>query len=286
MKNAIDPNVLVKEFFGFDLALVSSTPVGVVEREKMKVYAQSNEVERAGLYAIEVSENERLKRDICRYVQETISLAKTLSMTEHAPLALKRAVYEFFKDFVGFTQNTAKSFGAHFNKSLASILEIPGAVTERGKYMHLAEKTMGRIDKRARTEFFDKLRRNSSLHAVFEERVQKYCEVVWFMVMQEYGTLNNDSAIMTAIRTEQVETRSLVTLFISEECEIGRGIAEKTQTLYEQYEHWCEANGYSMLGKDNFTKELIRLIPGVSITVQRNSKMNFWNGIRIKKKAS
>ncbi|WP_276914022.1 primase-like DNA-binding domain-containing protein [Aneurinibacillus aneurinilyticus] len=273
---------MMKDFFNLDANEVLNTSIEEACRVEFDKYTRENEIGRAQMFAAKTYQNEYLKRSIYQFLQETNVIAGTLIMTDGANMAFNRTVLKFFSDFAGFDSGTAKALGRHFTSSLNEILEEPGAITEKGKFEHLTNLTMMKILRKSRSEFFVRIKTNIPLQESFKNKLREYCRVAWFMVMQEYGTIYDDSTIMSKVKTEQGVAKTLVRTFLAERCEIGKRESIKCIALYKAYEKWCEESEHPQLGRQNFEVELIKALPSLKRLTQLNEAKNEWVGVGLK----
>lgn len=284
-KTAEQVSELMTEFFGINPVEVNTMTAREAAMQKMSIYQREDEIGRAQLYAIEVTEHENLKRSIAAFSQEFIVTVRTLGMFEHVPAAFKRETMKFFNShFPSFDKNAANALGQHFKKSIEYIKSIPGALLEKGRSEHLSNDVMSRLIKRSNNAFFRRVKADSKLRDQFKARLDKYCAVVWAAVMQEEGTIYSDSSLADRIARRNKTARDQVEQFLNDVCKVNKSAKVETEKLYETYEAWVIDKSYEMLGRKSFLETLFSLAPYAAQKVE-NGKV-FVQGIRIGKLAA
>lgn len=273
-------NELVAAFFGFDADEVASKSFHEETSEKMAMYRSQDELGRAQLYAVEVTDNARLKRQILEFSNEFISTIRTFEIYDYIPAAYKRETMRFFNShFSKFDKNAANALGQHMKKSIAYIKEIPGALLERGKSSHLSNDVMRRLIERSRNSFFVYIRKDTRLLSQFKARLDKYCEMVWLLLMQEEGTIYADMPLADKVARRTVIAEEMVEKFLNEKCKVHRESKVRADILYREYEAWVMERDAEMIGRKTFTETIFNMIPFA--TQQITKGKTYINGLRI-----
>lgn len=281
-KNDTQVNELVATFFGIDAEEVTSKTFHEEANEKMATYRGQDELGRAQMYAVEVTDNARMKRQILEFSNEFISTIKVFEVYDYIPAAYKRETMRFFNShFPTFDKNAANALGQHLKKSLEYIKEIPGALIERGKSAHLSNDVFRRLIERSRSVFFVDLRKDVSRMSQFKSRLDKYCELVWSLVMQEEGTVLSDMPLAEKVSRRKAIAVGHVEAFLNDTCNVHRESKVLAEALYKEYESWVIARDVEMLGRKTFTDAVFNLIPYATQKYVKGK--SYITGIRITK---
>jgi len=281
-KNNTQANELVASFFGIDAEEVVSKTFHEETTEKMATYRSQDELGRAQMYAVEVTDNARMKRQILEFSNEFISTVKMFEAYDYVPAAYKRETMRFFNShFPTFDKNSANALGQHMKKSLEYIKEIPGALIERGRSAHLSNDVFRRLVKRSRSAFFVEMRKDVSRMDQFKTRLDKYCELVWTLVMQEEGTVLSDMPLADKIARRIDNAENHVEAFLNDTCNVHLESKVRAETLYKEYETWVTERSAEILGRKKFTETVFNLLPH---TTQQYVKGNSYiTGIKVAK---
>lgn len=273
-------NELVASFFGFDVNEVTRKTFHEETTEKMANYRAQDELGRAQLYAVEVTDNARLKRQILEFSNEFITTIRTFEVYDYIPAAYKRETMRFFNShFSKFDKNAANALGQHMKKSIAHIKQIPGALLERGRSSHLSNDVMRRLIGRSRNSFFVYLRKDQKLINQFKIRLDKYCEMVWLLIMQEEGTIYADMPLADKVARRSAMAENLVEDFLNEKCKVRRDSEVQADKLYTEYEKWALERDAEMLGRKTFTETVFNIVPYASQKISKGTV--YVTGLRI-----
>lgn len=281
MSNTQDQvNELVHSFFGINATEVLNKTAREASMEKMEIYRDQNEIGRAQLYAVEVTENEQLKRQIIEFSQEFIVTIRSFEVYDYVPATYKRETMRFFNShFPTFDKNAANALGQHLKKSIEYIKSIPGAVLQRGRYEHLSNDVMKRLIERSRNKFFKKVKVDTKLRDLFKARLDKYCELIWLMIMQDEGTIYTDMPLADKVAKLTKHAEESVEEFLNDRCKVYKAAKTLADDVYKAYEVWVTDRSVEMVGKKHFIETVFKVLPFTHQTIE--SGKTYIRGIKI-----
>lgn len=271
---------LVSTHFGFELEEVNTKTVREIAHEKMQQYEEFNTIERAKMFATEISENENNKR---KSVELATSLVKTVNVVNsHSliPQIYKRETLRFFNtSFPLFDRNSASALGQYIEKYLKEFKKKNENLKDLSAGELFAESVFQAAIERSTNKFFKSIKKDDILKEKFKKKLKSYCGAIWVLVMQEYGTVHSDNPLADRITNGNRKAKLQVQDFIDEKCRVNKHIKTEADKIYKAYEEWVSVKKYAMLGKTSFLDELYNLIP-FAIQEQSEGKV-YLSGIKI-----
>lgn len=273
-------NELLSTHFGFELEEVNNKTVREVAHEKMQQYEEINTIERAKMFAKEISENENNKRQAVELADSLVKAVDVLNIHSSIPQMYKRETLRFFNaSFPTFDRNTASALGQYIEKYLKELKKVHDNLSELATGSSLADLVFNGAIERSTNKFFKELKKDDFMKEKFKKKLTSYCNAIWVALMHEYGTVHSNNPLADKITNGNRKAKLQVQNFLDEKCRVNKHIKTEADQIYKAYEEWVSIEDYSMLGKSSFLDELFNLVP-FAIQEHRDGK-TYLSGIKI-----
>lgn len=271
---------LVSTHFGFEVEEVNGKSVSEIAHEKMQQYEEISTIERAKMYAKEISENENNKRQAVELATSLVETVNVINTHSSIPQMYKRETLRFFNaTFPTFDRNSASALGQYIEKYIKELKKVHNNLNEISTGDSLTEIVFNGAIERSTNKFFKELKKDDIMKEKFKKRLKNYCGAIWVVLMHEYGTIHSKNQLANKITNSNRKAKLQVQDFLDEKCRVNKHIKTEADKIYKTYEEWVSIKNYVILGKSSFLDELYNLIPFA--VQERYEGKTYLSGIKI-----